>query len=216
MMPIGPMVRRALGRYERPITELYRHVFIDLDTFAAALLRTGTRAAQILEIGCGEGAMTERLARIFPDAMIMAIDISPKPGRMFRGDTERVSFRQVTAEQMAAREPSSFGLIVVCDVLHHVPIAARGSFIDAARRLLAPGGLFVFKDWSPSPTPIHWLCHAADRYLTGDDVRYPNVEEAVGLLTGKFGSIKRAADVPPWSNNFVLLARAPGFRRSPS
>ena len=33
---------------------------------------------------------------------------------------------------------------------------------------MTPEGSFVFKDWVITRTPIHWLCGASDRYLTGD------------------------------------------------
>jgi hypothetical protein len=32
---------------------------------------------------------------------------------------------------------------------------------------MAAGGSLAVKDWIVSAGPIHWLCSASDRYLTG-------------------------------------------------
>jgi 2-polyprenyl-3-methyl-5-hydroxy-6-metoxy-1,4-benzoquinol methylase len=207
MIRLGPLVRRAFGRYERPVTETYRRLFVDLDDLAGHMARWVVEPHRILEIGCGEGAMAERLVRTFARATITAIDITPNIGRLFSGDAARVTFRRETAGALAEKEPSSFDLIVLCDVMHHVPPHARRDLLSAARRLLAPGGSLVFKDWSPSATPIHWICHMADRYITGDDVRYATGVESKALLRDIFGpdAIRAESRVRPWTNNFVLL-----------
>lgn len=36
---------------------------------------------------------------------------------------------------------------MLCDVLHHVPVAFRQEVLDAIRATLAPGGAFVLKEW---------------------------------------------------------------------
>jgi 2-polyprenyl-3-methyl-5-hydroxy-6-metoxy-1,4-benzoquinol methylase len=209
MVRLGPLVRRSFGRYERPITEAYRRLFVDLDDFAGRMAGWVVEPRRILEIGCGEGAMTERLARTFINATITAIDITPNVGRLFSGDAARVSFRCETAEGLAERESSSFALIVLCDVLHHVPPHARRSLLFAARRLLTPGGALVFKDWSLSAAPIHWVCGMLDRYIAGDDVQYVTIAEAKALLTDIFGpdAVRAESRVRPWANNFALLVR---------
>jgi 2-polyprenyl-3-methyl-5-hydroxy-6-metoxy-1,4-benzoquinol methylase len=209
-MRLGPLIRRLLGPYERPVTELYRRTFIDLDEFVRIIAAWVLDPRRILEIGCGEGAVAERLATSFPAAVITAIDITPAVGRLFRGDRLRVSFRREEARELAQRQQNSFDLILMCDVLHHVPSSARRDLLSAARRLLAPQGAFIFKDWSPSATPIHWICDAADRYLTGDDVRHLTVDEAKALLNDVFGAgaVQQEEHVRPWANNFAFIVRA--------
>ncbi|HJU15695.1 MAG TPA: class I SAM-dependent methyltransferase [Stellaceae bacterium] len=207
MIRVGPLVRRSFGRYERPIAEIYRRIFVDLDDFVSRIAEWAAEPHRILEIGCGEGAMTERLVRTFAGATVTGIDITPNVGRLFSGDTARVTFRREAADELAESEPSLFDLIVLCDVVHHVPPHARQALLSAARRLLAPDGALVFKDWSPSATPIHWLCDIADRYITGDDVRYATSDEAKALLCDIFGpgAIRAESRVRPWANNFALL-----------
>jgi hypothetical protein len=45
---------------------------------------------------------------------------------------------------------------------HQIGEKYRSIFID----------MDVFKDWERNSSPIHWLCDAWDRWLTGDRVSY--------------------------------------------
>jgi len=101
-MAIGPFVRQMLGPLERPVSELYRGMFVDL-TSLARKIKERIPAANILEVGCGEGTVTERLARAYANARVTGIDITPRIGRMFRGDLKRVSFKQETIKDFAKK-----------------------------------------------------------------------------------------------------------------
>ncbi len=208
-MPIGPAVRRAFGPFEHRITEAYRSIYVDLDDYVDAV-RTWVPAAQeILEVGCGEGAVTERLAAAYPEARITAIDITPRVGRLYRGPTDRVQFRQCSVQEIAAETPGKFDLAMIADVVHHVPLALRTDLLDAVRQTLAPGGSLIFKEWERSRTPIHWMCLASDRWLTGDRVSFMSRDEGRALLARSFDE-KALVDerrVAPWRNNIMTLVR---------
>jgi 2-polyprenyl-6-hydroxyphenyl methylase/3-demethylubiquinone-9 3-methyltransferase len=208
-MPIGPLVRRAFGPFEHQITEAYRRIYVDLDDYVAAVRAWMPEAGQILEVGCGEGAVTERLAAAYPQARITAIDITPRVGRLFRGPADRVEFRQCTVQEIATQHPGRFDMVMIADVVHHVPQALRKGLLDAARAALAPGGSLLFKEWERSRTPIHWMCHASDRWLTGDRVSFLSRDEGRTLLAGSFGEAALVDErrVAPWRNNLMTLVR---------
>jgi 2-polyprenyl-6-hydroxyphenyl methylase/3-demethylubiquinone-9 3-methyltransferase len=140
---------------------------------------------------------------------VTAIDITPKVGRLFRGETSRVNFLQETVEAVAAKAPASFDLVILSDVIHHVPLDLRGSIMSAIQRAMTPNGSLIFKDWVISSHPIHWLCQMSDRHLTGDDVAYctPGIMDA--LVSDAFGpgAIVGSATVRPWRNNEAVLVR---------
>ena len=206
-MAVGPLVRQLFGRHEPAVAALYRSLFIDIDALADQVAQWAPDCRTILEVGCGEGAVTEQLVKRFPHARIVAIDITPRVGRLYRGDPARVQFSQRTVQEVAAEHPGAFDLVLLCDVVHHVPDALRDGIFAAIGTALAPGGRFFFKDWGRSRTPIHWLCHAGDRWLTGDRVRYLDVSEGEALARrGLPGArIVDAAWVRPWRNNFAML-----------
>jgi len=207
MASIGSAVRHAFGPYERQVAELYRRAFIDLEDLSGCI-RDWAAPRSILEIGCGEGALAERLVRDFPQAQYTGIDIIPHLGRMYDGPAKRVSFRQITAEALAEEAPGSFDLVVINDVLHHVPDALRRGILDAARALLGPDGHLIFKDWVRRPTMIHAAVYVADAYIGGDrGVRYMPLEEQRELIAESFGegAIQGERCIEPWAQNRAFL-----------
>jgi len=209
-MPIGPAVRRFFGPYERDISSIYRRIFIDLDDWLETIRAWAPSAREVLEVGCGEGAMTERLRDCFQDAQITAIDVTSRLGRLFRGEHGRVEFIQTTVEEVAARNPSRYDLVILSDVLHHVRPALRASLLQGIGLALAPGACFAFKEWVRDGTVIHWACEASDRYLTGDDVDYLSETEVEALLGDHFGAvaIQEQRRIRPWRNNMAVFIRS--------
>ena len=207
-MSLGAGIRRRFGPLEGPVTDLYRAFFGDLGRQVRQARQWAPSAENILEIGCGEGAVCERLAVEFPAALVTGIDVTPRAGRLFRGDARRVRFACSTAAALAAERPAAFDLILACDVLHHVPWGQHEGLLREAARLLRPGGAIVVKDWELIPNVGHWLCEFSDRVLTGDDVKYGSAEYFRGLLESVFGpgSVRDQARIPPWRNNLMLLA----------
>jgi SAM-dependent methyltransferase len=203
------MIRKMLGPLERPIGDAYRGLYIDLNDFADLMLQWTPTAERILEVGCGEGAVTQRLAVMYPRASITAIDISPRVGRMYAGPKDRVAFVQCTVEEAVAAEPHGYDLVVLSDVVHHVPHAARQSLLESIRTALAPGGSFIFKDWEKSRTPIHWMCYASDRWLTGDRIEYMSRQQMRDYLSRTFGEPALVAErrVRPRWNNLATLVK---------
>ena len=159
--------------------------------------------------------MTERIVRTYPAATVTAIDITPNVGRLFRGKTSTVTFCQETVEEVARREPASFDLVVLSDVMHHVPADLRRSLLGAINQAMAPNGSLVFKEWVISASPIHWLCAASDRYLTGDEVAYFTIDGINALVTDAFGpsTICRTDTVKPWRNNLAVLIQPSEVQR---
>jgi 2-polyprenyl-6-hydroxyphenyl methylase/3-demethylubiquinone-9 3-methyltransferase len=208
-MPAGPVVRAMFGPYERRVAELYRSIFIDIDAFVATTFAWNPVAARILEVGCGEGAVTERLQATYTRSLITAIDLHARVGRLYAGPRDRVEFIRCTVQQVAAAGPGKYDLVVLSDVLHHVPVESRQGLLDATRAALAPGGTLVFKDWERNRSPIHWLGYASDRWLTGDRISYMTRHEMRQSLARSFGdaSLRAEARVPPWRNNIATLVR---------
>lgn len=208
-MQPGSVIRRLFGPYEHTVAEAYRHIFVNLDDFARLIHTWVPQARRILEVGCGEGAMTERITRTYPAATVTAIDITPKIGRLFRGNRVNVTFSKESVEAVASRQPASFDLVILSDVIHHVPARARHSLMCGIEQAMTPEGSLIFKDWVITKTPIHWLCGVSDRYLTGDKVSYLTMPIIEDLLIDPFGpnTIRQTATVRPWDNNVAVLVQ---------
>jgi SAM-dependent methyltransferase len=209
---IGPFIRRMFGPYEHQIGEIYRSLYIDIDAFVALVRQWNPKSTRILEVGCGEGAVTERLRAAYSDAKITAIDVTPRVGRLYDGAREGVRFIQCTVQEIAATEPGQYDLVVLSDVLHHVPVGLRQGLLDAIRAALTTRGSFVFKDWERNYSLIHWLSYASDRWLTGDRISYMTRDEMREYLAHSFGTATLVAEArvrPRW-NNLAILIRPSG------
>lgn len=207
-MGIGSTVRRRLGALEVPVSNAYRSYFINLEDFAE-LVRSVAPAERILEVGCGDGSLVQRLAAVYPTAEIVGIDISAEPGRLFEGDRSRVSFRSILTGDLLREDPQRFDLVVICDVVHHVPHSERAALLADARELLVPGGHLVVKDWEPTRSLAHGLAYFSDTYVSGDTVSFPSRSELRSQIQELLpdDEILAEARVPPRRNNFAIVVQ---------
>ncbi len=206
-MPLGLTIRAMFGRHERRIADLYRALFMDLDDFADKIGGWAPGARRILEVGCGEGAVTEKLAAAFPDTTILAIDITPRAGRLYRGRAEGVEFRTATVQDIARDNPGQFDLVVMSDVVHHIPLALRGGNHrfdrpgDDARRPLRPQGLE--QDDLADPLAVPRRRPLADR--RSRDPHPPGRGEATRHRPGAGAAGRCRGRHSPWRNNYALV-----------
>lgn len=208
-MTIGELARRILGPFTDPVARFYRSYFVDLDDFARELSSLEGVAA-ILEIGCGDGHLCQALATAFPNAEVLGIDIAENPGSLYSGRFEGVEFRQVPAEELAMERAGQFDLVVLCDVLHHVPPGEREGLMDTARKLVSPGGHVAVKDWVAGRDLPTVLAYLSDRFITGDRPRFFDSETELGDLVIA-NSVEAVAEgwVRPKRNNRYLVAKKP-------
>jgi 2-polyprenyl-3-methyl-5-hydroxy-6-metoxy-1,4-benzoquinol methylase len=120
----NPVARRLQSGFERAMDEL--------------LARAG-RPASVLEVGCGEGHVTARLARRFPDARVIGRDVSPEVVALASRLHPGLRF-----EARSIYEPGDgderWDLVVACEVLEHLDDPDRA--LDAIARV-ASGCVFV-------------------------------------------------------------------------
>ncbi|HEY3139800.1 MAG TPA: class I SAM-dependent methyltransferase [Acidimicrobiales bacterium] len=208
-MGIGTALRHRLGTLEIHAAELYRSAFINLEDLATTLASLGD-AERILEIGCGDGSLGQRLVEAFPKASYLGIDIAESAGRLYRGDPSRATFRPLSTGQLLAEDPELFDLVVIVDVLHHVPGPARTDLLRDAANLTAPTGTLVVKDWERGNNVSHMLAYAADRYVSGDrTVAFPEREELRQLIADALPGFAITCEtrVPPRRNNVLYALR---------
>ncbi len=204
-MSVGTAVRHRLGRWEIPAAELYRGRFIDLDDLAT---KVGVLAApqRILEIGCGDGSFAQRLTETFPAAEYVGIDIAATAGRLYRGDPDRAAFRTVLSGDLIAEGSAVFDLVVIVDVVHHIPPEDRLGVLRDAARLTAPGGMLMVKDWERGRGLSHYAAFFADRVISGDkSVDFPTPQELRTLLATALPEfVVHATDrIAPRRNNIL-------------
>ena len=126
----------TLGR----ITPLYEAVA------ATAAPEVGWR---VLEIGCGTGAVTERL--VARGASVSAVDQNPEMieqarVRLANAPEDRVRFIEQTAAEIDSLEEAAYHAVVASLCFSEMAISERAFVLKHARRCLRPGGVLVVAD----------------------------------------------------------------------
>lgn len=107
---------------------------------------------QALDVGCGGGILTDSLAR--KGAQTLGIDLSTKALRVaqlhaLEAQTPNVSYREISAEDLAREAAGQFDLVTCMEMLEHVPDPA--SIVAACAWLVKPGGWVFFSTLNRNP-----------------------------------------------------------------
>jgi ubiquinone/menaquinone biosynthesis C-methylase UbiE len=96
-----------------------------------------------LEIGCGAGSFSRRLAA--RSEHVLALDISPEMLRLARERSSHLSNLEFQLADAVEREfpPEEFDLIATIATLHHMPFA---QMLSKMERALKPGGVLLILD----------------------------------------------------------------------
>ncbi len=122
--------------------------------------RLGLRATdRLLDVGCGTGALLQRLSETHPVEQLSGVDPVPEMLGIAR---QRLSPAIDLREGWAERLPFAaerFDVVVSCNMFHYIrePLAA----LTEMKRVLRPGGRLVITDWCDD----YWACRIFDLYL---------------------------------------------------
>ena len=125
-----------------------------LDPLFAYLRGRGTRALEVLEVGCSFGHITEYLAA-HPDVRdITTFDTDPAFAAIVRLKVEEMRLSRVREVRLFSNEETrqlpyadrTFDLVLVLGVVEHLPVSGRRQIVDEYYRVLAPGGHIAILD----------------------------------------------------------------------
>ncbi|HEY7876809.1 MAG TPA: methyltransferase domain-containing protein [Gemmatimonadaceae bacterium] len=117
-----------------------------------AYIKPGDR---VLDVGCGIGIITERIARLARDGQVWGVDLSPRnawyAGRTVRGRNVAFFAADVLSETATIRERTGgrFDVITMVDVIEHIPVAGRAALFATLRELSAGRALLILTYPSP-------------------------------------------------------------------
>jgi len=112
----------------------------------------GLEGKTVLDVGCGGGILAESMSA--RAASVLGVDLAAKPLGVARlhaleSGADRVEYREVAVEALAAERPRSFDVVTCMEMLEHVPDPA--SVVKACSTLLRPGGWAFFSTLNRNP-----------------------------------------------------------------
>ncbi len=121
---------------------------------------------QVLDVGCGGGILSDAMARA--GAHVTGIDLATKSLKVaqlhaLETQTPNVSYREVSAEALAAEKPASFDVVTCMEMLEHVPDPA--SVVRACATLVKPGGWVFFSTLNRNPKSFVFAILGAEYIL---------------------------------------------------
>jgi SAM-dependent methyltransferase len=117
-----------------------------LEGLASRLEAGGT----VLEVGCGTGNLLVQLAKAFPGARVMGVDIDADSLTLARTRIETAGIAQRAYAYQGgvdkAALPSSVDAVVMVEVLHEIAPEIRASVVNECAAALKPGGWMLIVD----------------------------------------------------------------------
>lgn len=101
--------------------------------------------ARLVDVGCGVGDLTARLADLAPGVEVLGVDADPGmvATAARRSGSDRVRFAVCPAQELDRVVPAgSMDAVVSVAALHWVPAAEHPLVLRQVRRALRPGGVF--------------------------------------------------------------------------
>jgi 2-polyprenyl-6-hydroxyphenyl methylase / 3-demethylubiquinone-9 3-methyltransferase len=134
-----------------------------LDWIQSLLPLAGKR---VLDVGCGGGILADAMA--CKGAQVVGIDLATKALKVaqlhaLEANTPNLEYREVSAEALAAEQPSTFDAVTCMEMLEHVP--DPGSIVRACGTLVKPGGWVFFSTINRNPKSFLFAIVGAEYVL---------------------------------------------------
>jgi len=158
--------------------------------------RSPLAGKRVLDVGCGGGLLSEGMA--IRQARVTGIDAGNAPLEVARRHAATqglaISYRQITAEELADSQAGSFDIVTCMELLEHVPNPA--SVVSACRHLVKPGGDVFFATVNRTLRAFVLAIVAAE-YLLG----------IVKRGTHRYRRLVRPEEIDRWATRAGLVRR---------
>ena len=119
---------------------------------------------KVLDIGCGEGLLSEAIKEKFPKAIIWGVEIEPNASQEAEKRLDHVLNASFSKELF---KEERFDLILMADVIEHVENPE--TFLLDAKELLSQGGVLVASVPNIRNLKVLWALVAKGRFTYTDE-----------------------------------------------
>ncbi len=183
----GVLLRKALGPCLPAFAKSYRRIYLNPEKLAQVIAQQLPKNASVLDVGGGDGYLSNDLLAIRKDISLTLIDLATGIGKgidpSFRNRVHVYDGKSIQDWMKERMATDSLHAVVLSDVIHHIPDTALDGFIhDLAELCRRTHAVLIIKDVEPG----HYLATIglwADKYLSGDRAtRLVSQQRLVGLL----------------------------------
>jgi 2-polyprenyl-3-methyl-5-hydroxy-6-metoxy-1,4-benzoquinol methylase len=135
-----PLFSKVLSRVSPSLLRTIRNQLLTMSKIHSALPARG----RVLEIGCGYGHILSSLAELRPDLDFLGIDVDRDAVVQSKSmwKQQNLRFENEDVQQIHG----GFDLILILDVIHHLPDGAEHFMFQHSARLLKEEGRLLVKD----------------------------------------------------------------------
>lgn len=108
----------------------------------------------LLDAGCGTGAVISLLNRKYPNKNYTGIDLSPKMIDVAKRKNNGANFVCGDCEELPFAD-NSFDVVICSQSFHHYPNPEK--FFRNVRRILKPHGRLILRDMATANTALLWI-----------------------------------------------------------
>ena len=170
---------------------------------------------RVLDIGCGGGILADAMAR--KGANVLGIDLATKSLKVaqlhaLEAQTPQISYREISAEALAAEQPASFDVVTCMEMLEHVPNPQ--SIVAACAALVKPGGWVYFSTINRNAKAYMFAIVGAEYVLkmlprgTHDFAKFITPSELLGFARNQSLDVQamRGLEYNPLNKRYKLSA----------
>ncbi|MEV6325623.1 methyltransferase domain-containing protein [Nocardia sp. NPDC051787] len=151
---------------------------------------------RILDIGCGTGYLTRRLAEIADSGSVVGLDPSAAVLERARKLTPATNctYTVGVAESLSAAD-DSFDVVANCLMLHHLPEDLRPRALAEMRRVLRPGGRLLIGEFRP---PTNSVGRHLVEAITGPAMAHNPIDLLEPMVSKAGFEGVNSGDLRPW------------------
>ena len=171
-------------------------------------------AETVCDMGCGEGMLTNLLARARPEIRFTGVDL----------DAEKIALAQRAAEPSVQFTAGDFrhvqagdlSAVIFNDVLHHYPFGQQVEILDWVKGRCARDGLIILKEVDASDkSDVAWTTFWDNRLYPKDQLHFrtvPDWKAALNKVGLRLHDLRKVRHPWPASRTLLVATPAPKVR----